>query len=148
MGAALGAMGALGVISLYQFGLIQHLPDPPLPGFDADKVHGLAVAYGRFATPDGVLGLGSYAATAVLTAMGGPDRAAKQPWVPLALAAKVCFDLTQAAVLTRNELTEQHALSAWSLITTGATCAMVPFVLPEAYAALRKITRMGGKGIM
>ncbi len=26
------------VVSLYQTGVISHLPDPPLPVFDADKV--------------------------------------------------------------------------------------------------------------
>jgi hypothetical protein len=32
----LGATAAMGVVALYQTGLVRHLPDPPLPGFDSD----------------------------------------------------------------------------------------------------------------
>src|SRR5579871_3628129 len=75
VGVSLAAMGSLGLIALYQIGVIAHLPDPPLPGFDADKVHGSAQAYARLATPDAVLGLGSYVTTLMLAAMGDADRA-------------------------------------------------------------------------
>ncbi|MGH2347392.1 MAG: vitamin K epoxide reductase family protein [Chloroflexota bacterium] len=136
VGASLAAMGALAVIALYQMGLIAHLPDPPLPGFDADKVHGSAEAYSLLAVPDAVLGLVSYAATTMLAAMGGADRTTRQPWLPLALAGKVAFDVAQAARLTRNELTKQRALSIWSLFVAGATGAAALLVVPEARAAL------------
>ncbi len=139
VGASLAAMGALGVIALYQMGVIGRLPDPPLPGFDADKVHGSGEAYAILAVPDALLGLGSYAATAALAAMGAPDRATARPWIPLALAGKVLFDLAQAGRLTLNEVTEQRALSAWSLLTTGATCATAALVVPEARAAQRRL---------
>ncbi len=36
---------------------------------------------------DAFIGLGSYAATMGLAAMGAKDRAKTQPWIPLALAA-------------------------------------------------------------
>jgi len=139
VGASLAAMGSLGVIALFQMGIIGHLPDPPLPRFDADAVHGSAEAYAVLATPDAVLGLGSYAVTAMLAVIGGEDRATAQPWLPLALAGKVLFDLAQAGRLTLNEVTEQHALSAWSLVTTGATCVMAVLTVPETRAALRRL---------
>ena len=139
-GASLAAMGSLGLIALYQLGLIGHLPDPPLPGFDADMVHGSPEAYALLAAPDALLGLCSYAATALLAGMGGPDRATAQSWLPLALAAKVAFDLIQGARLTREELTEQRALSAWSLLVTGASGATALLILPEARAALYALT--------
>ncbi len=143
IGASLAALGSLGVIALYQLGLIAHLPDPPLPGFDADKVHGSAEAYAILSTPDAMLGLGSYAATAALAAMGAPDRATTRPWIPLALAAKVAFDLAQAGRLTLNEVTKQHALSAWSLLTTGATLTTAALVVPEARAAAQQLIHHG-----
>lgn len=136
-GLALAAMGGMGVIALYQVGIIRHLPDPPLPGFDADAVHSSPVAYALFAMPDAVLGLASYAATLALAAAGGRDRARTHPWLPLALAAKVAFDIAQAGRLTIDEVTEQRALSAWSLLATGATMATGPLVIPEARAAVR-----------
>lgn len=90
------AVGAMGFITLYQTGLIKRLPEPPLPGLDAERVNGSAQAYSLLSTPDGVLELGNYAVTMGLAAMGGQDRAQEQPWIPLALAAKVAFDLLQA----------------------------------------------------
>jgi hypothetical protein len=139
VGASLAAIGSLGVIALYQIGLIAHLPDPPLPGFDADKVHSSAEAYSLLAVPDAMLGLGSYAATAVLAAMGGPDRMTARPWLPLVLAGKVAFDVAQAVRLSWNEVTKQRALSVWSLFTMTATGVTALLVMPEAHAALQHL---------
>ena len=110
VGLSLVAMGSMGLISLYQMGLIAHLPDPPLPGFDADTVDASAEAYAKLSMPDGVLGLGSYAVTTALAAMGGQDRALTQSWIPLTLAAKVAFDAAQAAKLSVDQWTKHRAL--------------------------------------
>ncbi len=92
VGLSLISVGSMALISLYQMGIIEHLPEPPLPHFDADKVDAAAEAYAKLSTPDAVIGLGNYAATLGLAAMGGQDRATERPWIPLALAAKVAFD--------------------------------------------------------
>ena len=52
---SLTAAGSMGLISLYQMGVIRHLPDLPLPYFDADKVDASAEAYAYFSAPDGPL---------------------------------------------------------------------------------------------
>ena len=103
------AVGSMGLITLYQMGIIKHLPEPPLPGLDADKVDASSEAYSRFSTPDGVLGLGNYAITMGLAAMGGQERARTKPWIPLAMAAKVGFDLSQAIRLFFDQKNKQHA---------------------------------------
>src|SRR5690348_4677762 len=46
---------SMSLITLYQMGIIKHLPEPPLRGLDADKVDASAEAYSRISTPDGVL---------------------------------------------------------------------------------------------
>jgi hypothetical protein len=74
-----------------------------------------------------------------LAAMGPSDRAKTQPWIPLALAAKIVFDAAQAGRLSINELTKQQAFCLWCLLTTGATLATVPLVIPEARTALRAL---------
>lgn len=140
VGASIVGMASLSVIAFYQIGLIPHLPDPPLPGFDADKVHSSAKAYIMLAVPDASIGLGSYAVTAMLAAMGRPDRATTQPWIPLLSAGKVAFDLLQVARLSWNELTEQRALSMWSLVTAAATGMTAVQAAPEAYAACRYLS--------
>lgn len=140
VGLSLVAVGSMGLISLYQMGIIKHLPEPPLPRLDADKVDASPEAYSRLATPDGFLGLGSYAMTMGLAAMGGQDRARTQPWIPLALAAKVAFDTSQAVRLTVDQTTKQPAFCFWCLLSALATFATVPLVIPEARAAIRQLT--------
>ncbi len=139
-GLSLAAIGSMGLISLYQLGIIGHLPEPPFPGLDADKVDAAAEAYAYLAMPDGVLGLGSYAATLGLAAIGGADRATAQPWLPLLLAAKVGVDAAMAGKLTVDQWTKHRAFCFWCLLASAATFATVPLVVPEARAALRRLT--------
>ena len=138
---SLAALGSMGVITLYQMGLIHHLPEPPLPGLDADRVDASGEAYARLDMPDAPLGLGSYAVTLGLAALGGPDRAETRPWVPLALAGKVALDALQAGKLTWDQWSRHRAFCSWCLLAAGATFAMVPLVLPEARAALGHLRR-------
>jgi hypothetical protein len=137
---SLASVASMGLITLYQMGIIKHLPDLlPLSILDADRVDASPEAYSRFSTPDGALGLGSYAITLGLAAMGGKDRAHEQPWIPLGLAAKVAFDASQAVRLFRDQKTKYHAFCPWCLLAAGASAATVPLVLPETLAALRHI---------
>ena len=128
----------MSVITLYQMGIITHLPEPPLPYLDADKVDASAEAYARLATPDGALGLASYAGMVVLAAMGGPERMHSRPWMPLALAAKVLsFDTPIAAKLTVDQWTTHRAFCMYCLIASAATFASVPLAALELRDALR-----------
>ncbi len=139
LGLSLIAAGAMIPISLYQMGVIKHLPEPPLPRLDADAVDASAEAYAILATPDAVLGLGSYAVTAWLAAIGGEDRVRAQPWIPLALAAKVSLDALFGVKLTVDQWTRHRAFCSWCLLAAGASVATVPFAVPEARAALRRV---------
>src|SRR5438270_7194243 len=126
---SLAASASMGVIALSQTGIIKHLPEPPLRFFDADRIDASPEAYKRFATPDALLGLGSYAATAGLAAMGGRER---PRWISLALAAKIGFDVANAMRLTVAQWRDYRAFCFWCLIAAGATFAMIPLVMPEA----------------
>lgn len=133
--STLVAAGCMGIIALYQMGVIPHLPEPPIPGFDADEVDASEEAYERFAMPDAVLGLGSYAATLALIAAGGEDRARTRPWLPLALAAKAGLDAAQAAKLTWDQWAKHRAFCSYCLVAAGATFSTLPRVWPEAREA-------------
>jgi uncharacterized membrane protein len=141
VGCGMVAAAAMGVIALYQIGLIRHLPEPPWPGLDADKVDASAEAYSYFQTPDAFLGLGSYAVTMGLAAMGATNRAAARPWIPLALLAKVLADAGQAAKLTVDQWTKHRAFCLWCLIAATATFVSLPLALPEAVAALQQVRK-------
>ncbi|MGI8644265.1 MAG: vitamin K epoxide reductase family protein [Thermomicrobiales bacterium] len=133
------AMGSLAAVSLYQMGIIRHLPEPPLPRFDADAVDAAPEAYATLAMPDGVLGLVSYAVTAALAAAGSYDRSDTRPALPLALAAKVGFDAAISGKLTLDQWTKHKAWCFWCLTASAATLASVPRVVPEARAALKSL---------
>lgn len=127
---------AMGPIVLYKMGLIRHLPEPPLPGLDADKVDASGEAYALLQTPDAVLGIGSYALMMGLAAAGSETRATERPWLPLALAGKVAIDVAVAAKLTVDQWTKHRAFCFWCPVGAGASFASAPLVVPEARAAL------------
>jgi hypothetical protein len=139
MALTLVGMTSLAVISLYQTGILKRLPEPSLPGLDAEKVNGSAEAFEILNTPDAVLGLGSYAMTLGLETFGGRNRSRNNPWLPLALAAKCGVDVLQAARLTRKSWITFRAFSFYSLVTVAATFLTLPVVLSEALAAWRKV---------
>lgn len=139
IGLSLGAIGSLGVVSLYQVGITGRVPEPPLPYLDADGVDAAPEAYEVLDMPDGLLGIASYALIAALAAAGGEDRATERPWIPLALAAKVAFDAVQAGKLTLEQWTKHRAFCLWCLAAAGASFATAPLVVPEARAALQQL---------
>jgi hypothetical protein len=132
-------MVSLSIIALYQLGLLRRLPEPSLPGLDAEKVNGSEEAYAILHLPDAVLGLGSYTTTLGLTITGKTNRAEVRPWIPLALAAKSGIDVLVAIALSRKSWIKFRAFSLYSLITALITCVTFPIVLPEARAAWLKL---------
>jgi uncharacterized membrane protein len=91
IGLSLLGMGAMAAVSLFQTGVIEHLPDPPLNSFDSDAVNSSNTAY-ALGAPDGTISLVSLAANIPLAAYGGADRAETMPLVPLAAAAKATVE--------------------------------------------------------
>jgi hypothetical protein len=144
IGLSLAAAGSMGLIGLYQSGVIRHIPEPPLPALDADKVDASAEAFERFQVGDAFLGFVSYGVTMTLAAMGPPRRAVQQPWLPLALAAKVAFDVAMAAKLTVDQWTKHKAFCFWCLAAAAATFATAPLVVNEAGDALSVLAARSG----
>jgi uncharacterized membrane protein len=136
---SLAASGIMGFITLYQMGIIRHLPEPPLPRLAADEVDASPTAYRWLATPDAALGLASYAGTVVLAAMGCEDRAERQPLIPLVLAAKLGLDAAIAGLLTVEQWRSHRAFCSWCLLAAGLTFASLPLIAPETRAAWRTL---------
>jgi uncharacterized membrane protein len=142
-GLFLAASASMSVIALYQMGLLKRVPELPLPRLDSDKITGSARAYSMLETPDAVLALGSYTTTMMLAAMGSSERATSDPLIPIALAAKVGFDVVVAAKYTISEWREHRALCSWCLLASATVFASLPLVIPEARQALRNLHRFG-----
>jgi hypothetical protein len=133
------ATAAMGFISLYQTGVVRHLPDPPLPGFDSDKVDASGEAYETLKTPDATLAIASYGATLALIGMGAADRASSRPWIPLLAAAKLTYDGAGAAWLTAEQISKHRALCFYCLLASAASWAALVTAVPEARSAWRSL---------
>lgn len=139
-GLSLLSSAVMGAIGLFQLGIIRAIPEPPWPGFDAEKVNGSPQAYSILKTPDALLGAVSYAATACLAGASDPDRARTAPWIPLAMGAKLATDAALAAKLTADQWTRYRAFCLWCLVASGATFAAAALGIPEVLSAARNVT--------
>ena len=127
----------LGVVGLYQFGVLRSVPEPPLPGLDADRVDASGEAYALFRTPDAALGIVSAGVSLVLVGMGYERRHEQTPWVPLALLAKSAVDAAGGLYLLAEQVTRHRRICSWCTVSAALLVASVPAALPEARAALR-----------
>ncbi|MBX6745128.1 MAG: vitamin K epoxide reductase family protein [Acetobacteraceae bacterium] len=131
-------MGCMAVVSLYQLGMIRHLPDPPTrwPHCHSDKVNASSEAY-SYGMPDGPLTLALHAVNLGLAAAGPPDRARHRPWLPL-LASLVSG--AQAAVAAKYLFYRMPKVDrAWCpyCVTDARThFATFAMTLPESLRAI------------
>jgi hypothetical protein len=133
---SLTAAGCMGLIGLYQLGIIKHIPEPPLPAMDADEVDASGEAYEKLRVGDAFLGFVSYGVTMLLAAAGGRERRRKQRWLPVTLAGKAIVDTAQAARLTVDQWTKHRAFCFWCLTAAAATFITLPLTFREARAAI------------
>ena len=132
------SMGQL--VSAYQTGLIPRLPDPPGKlgeVFNATKVDASDYAYKRYRSPDGVAMVTTYAVTAWLAGAGGEDRAEETPLLPLAMGAKLLYDVGTTLQLAREEWTENGAFCQYCQVATLASVASAALAAPEVWRAAR-----------
>lgn len=132
------------IVTLYQTGIVNHLPDPPGQTlFDADRVDASNYAYSRFNSPDGPIMVVNYALTAWLAAAGGLDRARRNPLLPIAMGIKLLTDCAISAELAREEWAENKAFCEYCQVATLASLASLVLAVPEVLTAIR--TLRGGK---
>ena len=139
IGLSLVSTAAMGAVAAMQSGIVK-VPPPTKQWLNGSIPNDAPQAYRILSVPDGLLGMVSYAVTAVLAGMGGRGRAATHPLVPLALAAKVAVDSTYAAKLTVDQATKYKAFCLFCLTATAATFATLAFVWPETREAVAALT--------
>ena len=136
IGWSMIGMASMGVVSLFQSGVIGHLPDPPFPGFRSDQVNSSETAY-ALGVPDGTLSLASFAANVPLAAWGGADRSRQTPWLPISLAAKTGLETLAATWYFLQMPLKEKAWCAYCITGAVANWAVFLSSLPEAKAAWR-----------
>ena len=136
VGLSLVGMASMAAVSLLQTGVVTHLPDPPLKGFDSDKVNRSKTAY-QFGVPDGPVSLASFAVNVPLAALGGADRAASAAAVPLLAAGKAAVEAVAAGWYFAQMPTKEKAWCGYCIVGALASWGVLALTLPEAVKALR-----------
>lgn len=132
----IGALAAMGIIdfsliTLFQLGYIKKLPDLPGKVFDTHKVNTSEDAV-LLGLPDGVIGLGGYAAIMFL-AMAGSRFKKYSKWIDLALGAVVAGQAAGGANYMVNMAVKQKKICVYCV--TGAAVNLAS--LKPAYALIR-----------
>ena len=140
IGLSLVGMAAMTAVSLFQTGVVKHLPDPPLDGFDSDKVNSSDTAY-MLGVPDGTLSLASLAANVPLAAFGGADRVLERPLVPLIAAGKAAVEAVVASWYFYQMPTKEKAWCGYCIVGALANVGIFALTLPEARKAITVLSK-------
>lgn len=140
IGLSLVGAASMAAVSLLQTGMIRHLPDPPIKGFNSDKVNLSETAY-EFGLPDGTVSLASLAVNIPIAALGGTRRASEHPWVPLLAAGKAAVEAVAAGWFFYQMPTKQKAWCAYCITGALASFSVFALTLPEAKKALTRLRR-------
>ncbi|CAN5430738.1 hypothetical protein BH18ACI1_BH18ACI1_05830 [soil metagenome] len=132
-------MGAMTAISLLQTGIIKHLPDPPIDGFNSDKVNSSDTAY-ALGVPDGALSLASLAANIPIAAFGGENRAEEQPIVPLLAAGKSIVEAVIAGWYFYQMPAKEKAWCGYCITGALMNFGIAALTIPEAVEAWEAIS--------
>ncbi len=132
MGVAIGQ-----VVALYQTSILRRLPYPPMGPLDFNKVNASDYAYKRLQMPDAFLMAGIYAAMAALATAGDEDRARDMPWLPVAMEAKIAYDVAMKLKLAREEWQAYQALCSYCQTATMVSIAAAVLAIPEAMSGAR-----------
>lgn len=131
-------IGAMTAVTLLQTGIVKHLPDPPLPDFDSDKVNSSDTAY-AMGVPDGAVSLASLAANIPLASFGGEDRTETMPLVPIAAAAKATVEAVVAGWYFYQMPTKEKKWCGYCIVGAAANVGIAALSFYEAKKALRNL---------
>lgn len=137
---ALSALGLVdfSIISLYQTGVIKHLPDLPYSLFDSDKVNASEDAY-RFGAPDAPISAVAYAATMVLASAGGSEKAERTPAIDVALGATVAGNAAGALFYLYKMIFVQKKVCLYCVTGAVVNIASAVIVAPVALKSAKKL---------
>ncbi len=132
---SLAGMASMSAVSLYQAGMLKHLPDLPLPGFDSEEVAGSPAAY-WWGAAEGTWAVLGCALNLPLATFGGVERARSQPLVPLIAGAKGIVDAGIATWYVHRMATRHRNWCSLCLVGALADLLVFGLTLPEARKAL------------
>lgn len=138
-GVALLGIGSMAVVSLYQSGLMRHLPDPERGNFHSDKVNASDEAFG-YGMPDAPLAILAHATSLALSLAGPADRSHRAPWVPLIQAAMNASKAFVAAKYLFYQMPKvDKAWCPYCIVDALTHFAALALSLPEATRTVQRL---------
>lgn len=131
---SLVGFASMAAVTLYQVGILRHLPDPPVGGFDADRVNDpYAAAWGA---PDGFAHVRSHAVSMALAAAGTRNRAQNRPWLPLLASGYAAAHAISAARTLSRMPRDPNARCVYRIVDALASLVTFALTIPEAWRAV------------
>lgn len=125
--------------ALYQTGVLERLPDPPLPGVDSLGVMASRPAY-LFGIPDTPIAIAANAVTMALAAAGGTARTGRPPIADVALGGVAIAGAAGAAAYM-VAMARQRRICVYCVAAATAMTAIVPLAWPGLRSGLRRWRR-------
>lgn len=144
---ALSSLGLVdfSVISLYQTGVIQRLPDLPFALFDSNKVNASKEAY-QFGVPDGPVSATLYSLIMVLASAGGNEKVQRKPVFDVLLGGAVAGNLGGALYYLYDMAFKQKKVCLYCLTGAAINIASAVIIAPTVFRSIGKvISRASGK---
>lgn len=137
---ALSALGLVdfSIISLYQTGVIRHLPDIPHPLFASNKVNAAKDAY-MFGVPDGPISATVYGLTMVLASACGSEKADRTPIVDAALGVTVAGNTIGAVYYLYNMIFKQKKICLYCVTGAAINIASAIIIAPTVIKSVKKL---------
>lgn len=126
------------IISLYQTGIINKLPDIPHPLFDSNKVNAAKDAY-MFGVPDGPVSAVAYGLTMVLASAGGSEKAGRHPAFDVALGATIAGNAAGAVFYLFNMVFKQKKICMYCVTGAVINIASAIIIAPTVIAGVKKL---------
>lgn len=140
---AIVALCALGlvdfaIISLYQVGVMRHLPDLPSRYFDSDRVNRSHKAF-ALGGPDGPFGALQYASQMVLASYGGTRASGRPRWLNWALAATGVAGAAAGLDYLRDMLFRQKRACPYCIVGACLNFGVAYLSCAEARSSVRQL---------
>ena len=137
----LSALGLLdfSIISLYQTGVIKHLPDLSGSRFDSDSVNASDEAY-QLGAPDAPISAVVFALNMVLATAGGTSRTGRPPAIDLLMGASLAANAGGAANYLVNMAVKQKKVCLYCVTGAAISFASLAIAWPDVRDSFRKIT--------
>ena len=131
----MGLLSAIGlidfaVISLYQMGVIRHLPDFPAKVFDSDSVNASRKAY-AMGLPDGTTGAIMYSVNLALLSAGGTRETGRPKWLSYIIGGSVIAGAVGALDYLYDMTFKQKKICPYCVTGALVNLSLVPLAIKE-----------------